>query len=800
MKRLTISSISLLLISSSIILFELSLMRSLSYLKFSHFSYLVISIALLGFCASGTVISLLRDFLLQVRERILTLLFIILTFTLSFCYILSWGLEPDSLFIFSTWGKLSTLFLYIILLSLPFFAAGMIAGTMLFIYKEDSGLLYGMNLLGSGTGGGIALILMFIMVPADMPFAALIPAVLGALLWIVRSESGIKRVLLSLLAVVPVFLPVVLLVLLGTHPKMDQYKAGAYIRELEKQDLAELICRRPGPMGVIECYSSPVFHDTLFAGLENPYPPPPQISILIDGNMAGTLFTGYSPEEDGILDYTPQAIPYNLIENPRVLLLGEIGGSNIWLARRMGASSITIVQADGVLVDLIKNELKNVGGDVFSDGSIKVIIADPRNFIEHTQETFDIIHISKAEGMPAFSGGLFSLQEDFLLTSEGIGRAIEILSDRGVISVSRGIQIPPRDSLRLFSTFYSALEGKDEVVPGENLVQMQNYLASLTLAFKSSIPAERLDKLFEASKKSGSSAVYYPGMETDNPTVLQQGISFLVDRNFKALREAYIYDVSAPTDSRPYFHHFFKIKSLEWARDNFSSMFLFYTEIGYLVLLAVFAAVGIFSIILVLVPLILLIKSGAGKKAAGAFPFFLLIGFGFMFFEMTYIQKISLFIGDPVISISVVIISILLFSGTGCIVQSRLHAGIREKIKLASASLTAIMLLYLFFLDNILLLFSIPGMTARYLLSVLVLMPSSFFMGWFFALGLEILHHNNRKLVPLAWGVNGAASVTAVPLATILMISFGSDFTAVIALLLYGAVPFTLRYFGDKAG
>ena len=84
-------------------------------------------------------------------------------------------------------------------------------------------------------------------------------------------------------------------------------------------------------------------------------------------------------------------------------------------------------------------------------------------------------------------------------------------------------------------------------------------------------------------------------------------------------------------------------------------------------------------------------------------------------------------------------------------------------------------------------------MTVRYLLSVLVLMPPSFFMGWFFASGLEILHHSNRKLVPLAWGVNGAASVMAVPLATILMISFGSDFVAVIALLLYGAVPFTLK-------
>ena len=791
MKRLTVSSISLFLISFSIIVFELSLMRSLSYLKFSHFSYLVISIALLGFCASGTVISLFHEFLLRKKEKILSIFFIILTFTLSSCYILSWGLEPDSLFLFSAREKIFSLFLYIVLLFLPFFSAGMIAGTILFIYKEDTGFLYGMNFIGSGVGGGLALILMFRMSPTDMPFAALIPAVLGALLWIVSLESGIKRALLGLMVVLPVFLPV----FCSTHPEMDQYKAGAYIRELEKQGLAELVCRRPGPMGMIECYSSSVFHDTFFAGLENPYPPPPQISIIIDGNMAGTLFTSYSLEKEGILDYTPQAIPYRLIENPRVLLLGEVGGANIWLARKMGASSITVVQPDRVLVDLIRNELMESGGRVFSEGNIKVVFADPRNFIEHTREIFDIIHISKAEGMPAFSGGLFSLQEDFLLTTESISRAISILSDRGVISVSRGTQVPPRDSLRFFSTFYSALEEKEGVIPDENLVQMQNYLASITLAFKSRVSPQRLDKLFKASKKSGFSAVYYPGIETSNPTILQQGIALIVNRNSEALKESYIFDVSAPTDSRPYFHHFFKLESLKWARNNFSSMFLFTTEIGYLILLVVFATVGILSFILVLVPLIMLLKAGIGKEAVNAVPFFLLIGFGFMFFEMAYIQKISLFIGDPVISISAVIISILFFSGTGSIVQSRLHIGCRGKVKLASASLLLIMLLYVLFLDNFFLSVFSSHMPGRYLLSVLVLMPPSFFMGWFFASGLEILHHSNRKLVPLAWGVNGAASVMAVPLATILMISFGSGFVAVIALLLYGAVPFALMLF-----
>lgn len=725
-------------------------------------------------------------------------LFLLLPLLLALCYPLSWGLEPDALFFFGAGGRILSLFLYILLLFLPFFTAGMITGTMLLLHREGTGLLYGMNLLGSGAGGGLALLLMFGTAPAEMPFAAPLPAALGALLWIGFSPAGPRRIVLGLSAVLPALLSLLLVLGIGSGPAMDQYKDGAYIRELEKQGMAALVCRRPGPRGMIEAYTSGVFHDTLFAGLANPHPPPPQAAILIDGNRAGTLFTEYAPEAEGILDYTPQAIPYGLTEHPRVLLLGEVGGTNIRLARRMGARHITVVQPDRVLLEVMNGELKDLGGAVFSGEDVEVVCADPRTYLEHTGETFDLIQVAQAEGMPAFSGGLFSLREDFLLTVEGIRRALEALSPRGVLAVTRGLQIPPRDSLRIFSTFHTALEATGAAAPADHLVQMQNYLASLTLAFKSPFSRDGLEKLLKAAEPSGSAPVYYPGILPGGPGALPRGIALMAGEDSRTLKETYAFDVT-PTDDKPYFHHFYKGRSFAWARENFASLALYHTEIGFLILLAVLAVVAFFSLILVLIPLILLIKRGAGERklpgpsAAGSVPFFLFIGLGFMFFEMTAIQRLSLFIGDPVFSLSAVISALLLFSGAGSIVQGRLRLQAGGRIRRASAVLAAIMLLYLLFLEDLFTLLAFPGMTARYLVSLLIVMPPAFFMGWFFAPGLELLHRRNRKLVPLAWGVNGAASVVAAPLATLLMITYGSAFTAAVALVLYAAVPLALR-------
>jgi hypothetical protein len=70
----------------------------------------------------------------------------------------------------------------------------------------------------------------------------------------------------------------------------------------------------------------------------------------------------------------------------------------------------------------------------------------------------------------------------------------------------------------------------------------------------------------------------------------------------------------------------------------------------------------------------------------------------------------------------------------------------------------------------------------RFLVTLVLLAPPAFFMGWPFPIGMVLLERRSPSLIPWAWGMNGFASVAAAPLAVLLSMSFG--FQAV----LYGAV------------
>ena len=67
----------------------------------------------------------------------------------------------------------------------------------------------------------------------------------------------------------------------------------------------------------------------------------------------------------------------------------------------------------------------------------------------------------------------------------------------------------------------------------------------------------------------------------------------------------------------------------------------------------------------------------------------------------------------------------------------------------------------------------------------LLLLPLSFFMGWMFPLGLRILEKRAVNLIPWAWGINGFASVSAAPLSVLLAMTHGFRGVVIIAIVMY---------------
>jgi hypothetical protein len=163
--------------------------------------------------------------------------------------------------------------------------------------------------------------------------------------------------------------------------------------------------------------------------------------------------------------------------------------------------------------------------------------------------------------------------------------------------------------------------------------------------------------------------------------------------------------------------------------------------------------------------------------------YFLLLGLAFLFVEIAFIQKFTLFLGHPLYAIAVVLASFLVFAGAG----SAYSARVARKSSIAVAGIVGIAIIYVLVLP---LLFGWLIGTAdsvRILLSVGLIAPLAFFMGMPFPLGLARLAAEAPDFVPWAWGINGFASVVSAVLATLLAIHFGFTAVIVLALLLYVA-------------
>jgi hypothetical protein len=250
--------------------------------------------------------------------------------------------------------------------------------------------------------------------------------------------------------------------------------------------------------------------------------------------------------------------------------------------------------------------------------------------------------------------------------------------------------------------------------------------------------------------------------------------------------DGWAYDVRPATDNSPYFHNFFKWKSLNRFIEAYGTHWFARTELGYMVLIITFIEVSLIAFLLILLPL--LVQGRRTRRRPNTLftvIFFGSIGFGFMFLEMTFLQKFGKFLGDPLFSVACALTSLMVFSGLGSMVQERIHRDLFRRIKIAMVMVVVIGVVYLIFLDSVLYVFVESAAWLRFLITIVCLSPISFFMGFFFSSGMTALQHRSAELSPFAWGVNGFSSVSASPLAVILSTAMGFYQVMIIAFLLY---------------
>jgi hypothetical protein len=187
--------------------------------------------------------------------------------------------------------------------------------------------------------------------------------------------------------------------------------------------------------------------------------------------------------------------------------------------------------------------------------------------------------------------------------------------------------------------------------------------------------------------------------------------------------------------------------------------------------------------------------------------FVVLIGFGFIFLEITFIQKFLLLLGTPIMALTIILFSILLSSGIGAYLSGKLFNKNPYKAIVVSIPLLAtIVLIYYNFLSSIINSSIVLELYQRIALTFMLLAPTGLLMGFqfpsitrmasstTFTMQLSQRHNDDGENattttttddITLLWGVNVIASVVGTVLTAISSMVIGFSANLLVGLGLY---------------
>jgi len=842
-------------VSAAVLGFEISLLRMLLVASWHHFAFLVISVVLLGFGASGTALTLLRRRVLPRSGGVLFLLAWATAVSMPLCAAVAQQVPVEARLLPALlWRQLGYWLVYWAVLAVPFLLGAAVVCLALMAARERVGGVYAWNLLGSAAGAAGASVLMHRLPPewlAPAMGAVAMVGVLGAPLArgrkgdAVSGDSGecdkgghplgdaapsrsrfcwgvetalTRRALAGWTARVGWAIGGVALVAvwLWWDPpgiRLDPYKYGAFVRRLERQGDAERVAVAYGPRATVEAYRSDLFHDLPF--LSGGPVPPPVLNLVSDGHRAGSVLRVDDPSEAAAVDHTLMAVAYELgAPGPRVLLLGETGGANVWLGIRRGAVRIDVVQPDANVPALLRGVLRGDGGGVLDRAGVAAHVAEPRHYVEQIAGRFEIIQLVTLESTAAGSGGVGGLGQDHLVTVEGISACLDRLAGDGLLFVCRGIQTPPRDNVKLLATFAEALRRRGMAEPGRHVVVLRDFQGVCTMVRARPWTPAEIEQVRRVCAERNLTPSWFCGIRPDElnrPDRLpgpddgpgdwyHHAAGRLFSEEAGRFIDEWAFDICPPTDDRPFFRDFCKLGSIGPLKEACGDLWLTRAELGFLFVITATVLIAVAGVVLTLLPLAFLRGEARIAERWPAVGYFTAIGLAYLLLEMTLLARLTHLIGDPVRAAAVTISELLVCSGLGSLTAQRVRRRGAALLPPVMAGLVAAGIAGLVLAAWLPQVAGGLNTLARCGVAALFVAPLGYLMGFPMPTALDRLDRHAPALIPWAWAVNGFASVLAAPLATIIGMSAGFRLAGAVALVLYASAAVLFERLPGRGG
>ena len=207
-------------------------------------------------------------------------------------------------------------------------------------------------------------------------------------------------------------------------------------------------------------------------------------------------------------------------------------------------------------------------------------------------------------------------------------------------------------------------------------------------------------------------------------------------------------------------------------------------EVGALVNLAVLAQAVVIAALLLLLPLAARKRIQAPRMGMlRAVLYFPALALGFLFIEIYLIEKASFWFSDRTSGFALVLTGMLVFSGLGSLLSDRFATRPVQGIALVAAIVLTWCALVGVALQPAMLATLDWPFAARTALLMLLIAPVSLALGMPFPLGLN--QAGSGGFLPWAWGLNGAFSVLATPLANLIAREAGFSRVLLCAAILY---------------
>jgi hypothetical protein len=465
-----------------------------------------------------------------------------------------------------------------------------------------------------------------------------------------------------------------------------------------------------------------------------------------------------------------------------VLVVGVGGGRDVLSALVFQQRSVTGVEVNENVLRATNGVYGDFSGHLDRDPRVSFVVDEARSFVARSTRRFDILQLSLTDTWAATAAGAFSLSENALYTVEAWRSFLEHLTPAGILTVSRWyFPARPAEMYRLASLARAALLGMGVRNPRDHVAMVRAPRASglpgrlgngvgTILVGREPLTPFDLQKLEREADRLGFEVVASPA-RSGSPMFDR----ILSGRNSDALYAAFPVDISAPTDDRPFFFQMLRLRDFAGSlgadggdanRANLKAVRL----LGILLLVVL-----VLTVLCIFVPLALGARTGGGDpgRTAPMLAFFLAIGLGFMFVEISQMQRLMVVLGRPTYALSVVLFALLVGTGIGSLLLGRCATRSGRSSAAPLAMLLPALLVFGVATPRLVAALMGASTTLRIGATAAALLPLGLLLGAPFPLGMRAASGFSPRLTPWLWGVNGTASVLASVLATATSLTWG---------------------------